>query len=94
MTVDAQASEVDVDDVVGLLRLLGAHLAVGRDDPHLVLVDDDQAGTVAGRDEPVDGLEERFGAPRRQVEALQGRARRVVVEASQVVAERAGDGGA
>ena len=49
---------------------------------------------VAGGHEAVDGVEQRLGPPRRQVEALQGRARRIVVEAGEVVAERAGERGA
>ena len=90
---DAQAGEVDGDDIVGFLRLLRRHFAIGRDDAEIVLVDDDEAIAVARRDEPVDGVNEFLGAPRRQVEALESRARSILVEALEVVTQRAGERG-
>ena len=60
---DAQTREVDGDGVVGLLRLFGGHFAVGGDDSQLMLVDDDEAGAVAGGDETVDGLDEHLDSP-------------------------------
>ena len=88
---DAQAGQVDGDDVVGLGRFLRRDLAVGRDHPHLVTVDDDETLAVPGRREPVDGVDERVGALRGEVEALERRSRRIVVEPFAVVAERAGE---
>ena len=55
---DVQAGEIDRDDVVGLVDLLRRHLAIGGEDPQVVLVDDDEAVAVARRNESVDGVDQ------------------------------------
>jgi hypothetical protein len=80
--------QVDGDDLGGGVVVL---LALGRDDLHLVVVLDHQAGAVAADREPVEPGGQLGDLALAQVVALQSRAGRVVVQVRDALTEHAGD---
>jgi hypothetical protein len=69
-------------------------LALGGNDPQLIVVADDDPGAVAADAEPVQLACQLLDLALAQVETLQRRTRPVVVRAGATLAEHAGDRGA